>query len=55
MTVGRQEKGGEAIAVMNLDGQPPAEAIEQVAKHPQVGSVSVVNLPPMGDMPTWFA
>jgi len=55
MTVGRQEKGGEAIAVMNLDGQPPAEAIEQVAKHPQVGSVSLVNLPPMGDMPTWFA
>lgn len=55
MTVGRQEKGGEAIAVMNLDGQPPAEAIEQVAKHPQVGSVSLVNLPPMGDMPSWFA
>lgn len=55
MTVGRQEKGGEAIAVMNLDGQPPANAIEQVAAHPQVGSVSVVNLPPMGDMPGWFA
>ena len=55
MTVGRQEKGGEAIAVMNLDGQPPSEAIEQVAKHPQVGSVSLVNLPPMGDMPSWFA
>ena len=55
MTVGRQEKGGEAIAVMNLDGQPPAEAIEQVANHPQVGSVSLVNLPPMGIMPGWFA
>ncbi|MCY2936858.1 MAG: phosphoglycerate dehydrogenase [Planctomycetota bacterium] len=55
MTVGRQEKGGEAIAVMNLDGQPPAEAIEQVANHPQVGSVSLVNLPPMGNMPGWFA
>ena len=55
MTVGRQEKGGEAIAVMNLDGQPPAEAIEQVAKHQHVSSASVVNLPQMGDMPSWFA
>ncbi|MCE2804750.1 MAG: phosphoglycerate dehydrogenase [Gemmataceae bacterium] len=55
MTVGRQEKGGEAIAVMNLDGQPPAETINQVAKHPQVASVSLVKLPPMGDMPGWFA
>ncbi|MFM8931004.1 MAG: NAD(P)-dependent oxidoreductase, partial [Gemmataceae bacterium] len=55
MTVGRQEKGGEAIAVMNLDGQPPAETIEQVSKHPQVASVSLVKLPQMGDMPAWFA
>jgi len=55
MTVGRQEKGGEAIAVMNLDGQPPAETIDQVSKHPQVASVSLVTLPPMGDMPGWFA
>ena len=29
MTVGRQLPGGEAIAVLNLDSQPPDEAIKE--------------------------
>src|SRR6202022_842812 len=29
MTVGRQAAGGEAIAVLNLDSQPPDEAIAE--------------------------
>jgi D-3-phosphoglycerate dehydrogenase len=54
MTVGRQTAGGEAIAVLNLDSQPPEEAITEVRSHPQISSVSVVKLPPAGEMPAWF-
>src|SRR5262249_2903342 len=53
MTVGRQVPGGEAIAVLNLDSAPPEEAIKEVRTHPQISSVSVVKLPPAGQMPAW--
>jgi D-3-phosphoglycerate dehydrogenase len=54
MTVGRQVPGGEAIAVLHLDSQPPEEALKEVRAHPQISSVSVVKLPPAGEMPAWF-
>jgi D-3-phosphoglycerate dehydrogenase len=54
MTVGRQIAGGEAIAVINLDSQPPEEALKEVRAHPQVSSLSVVKLPGAGEMPAWF-
>ncbi|HMF19820.1 MAG TPA: phosphoglycerate dehydrogenase [Gemmataceae bacterium] len=54
MTVGRQIPGGEAIAVLNLDSMPPEEAIKEVRAHPQISSLSVVQLPPAGAMPAWF-
>jgi len=54
MTVGRQQPGGAAIAVLNLDGQPPEEAIKEVRAHPKISSLSVVKLPPAGEMPVWF-
>ncbi|HEV3119205.1 MAG TPA: phosphoglycerate dehydrogenase [Gemmataceae bacterium] len=54
MTVGRQQPGGEAIAILNLDTQPPEEAIKEVRAHPQISSLSVVKLPPAGEMPVWF-
>ncbi len=54
MTVGRQAPGGEAIAVLNLDAQPPEDAIKEVRQHPQISSMSVVKLPPAGEMPAWF-
>jgi D-3-phosphoglycerate dehydrogenase len=54
MTVGRQMPGGEAIAVLTLDSQPPEEAIKEVRAHPQISSLSVVKLPPAGQMPAWF-
>jgi D-3-phosphoglycerate dehydrogenase len=54
MTVGRQLPGGEAIAILNLDCQPPEEAIKEVRQHPQISSLSVVKLPPVGQMPAWF-
>jgi D-3-phosphoglycerate dehydrogenase len=54
MTVGRQQPGGEAIAVLNLDGTPSEEALQEVRSHPQISSLSVVKLPPAGQMPAWF-
>jgi D-3-phosphoglycerate dehydrogenase len=54
MTVGRQQAGGEAIAVLNLDNHPPEEALKEVCAHPQISSLSVVKLPPAGVMPPWF-
>jgi len=54
MTVGRQLPGGEAIAILNLDNQPPEEALREVRAHPQISSLSVVKLPPAGQMPAWF-
>jgi D-3-phosphoglycerate dehydrogenase len=54
MTVGRQTAGGEAIAVLNLDSPPSEEALKEVRAHPQVFSLSVVKLPPAGQMPPWF-
>jgi D-3-phosphoglycerate dehydrogenase / 2-oxoglutarate reductase len=54
MTVGRRAPGGEAIAVLNLDGTPPEEALKEVRAHPHITSVSVVKLPPAGQSPPWF-
>ena len=30
------------------------EALQEVRSHPQISSVSVVKLPPAGQMPPWF-
>ncbi len=54
MTVGRQLPGGEAIAVLNLDSQPPEAALNEVRAHAKITSLSVVRLPPAGEMPVWF-
>jgi D-3-phosphoglycerate dehydrogenase len=54
MTVGRQVPGGEAIAVLNLDAAPPEAALQEVRAHPKITSLSVVQLPPAGEMPPWF-
>jgi D-3-phosphoglycerate dehydrogenase len=54
MTVGRQMPGGEAIAVLNLDSPPPQEALDEVRAHEKISSLSVVQLPPPGQMPAWL-
>jgi D-3-phosphoglycerate dehydrogenase len=54
MTVGRQVPGGDAIAVLNLDSMPPEEALREVRAHAQISSLSLVKLPPAGEMPAWF-
>jgi len=56
MSVGRasDSPGGEAIGVLNLDGQPPAESLEEVLGHPDIESVSVIQLPAAGELPAWM-
>jgi D-3-phosphoglycerate dehydrogenase len=54
MNVGRQMPGGEAMGVLNLDSTPPEASLQEVRQHPQISSLSVVKLPPAGQMPAWF-
>lgn len=56
MSVGRsgQKPGGEAIGVLNLDQHPPDEAVEEVLNHPDITSVSIIDLPPAGQRPAWM-
>ena len=56
MTVGRAglTPGGPAIGVLNLDSTPSDEAIAAVRAHPKVEQVTVVRLPPAGEVPAWL-
>ena len=54
MTVGRQAQGGEAIGILNLDSPPPDEAVAAVKGHPQISNLTVVKLPPAGELPGWL-
>jgi D-3-phosphoglycerate dehydrogenase len=53
MAVGRATPGGQAVGILNLDGEPPAEALEAVRKLPAITSAVVVQLPPAGTLPRW--
>ena len=54
MNVGREQPGGEAIGVVNLDTVPSAEALEEVQAHPDILSVSLIKLPQRGVLPAWL-
>ncbi len=54
MNVGREQPGGEAIGVVNLDSIPPEEALEEVRKHPEITSTSLIKLPAAGENPPWL-
>lgn len=55
MAVGRlkNEPGGDAIAVLNLDNEPSAAALEDISKNDAVQHVQVVKLPPAGAPLPW--
>ncbi len=55
MNVGRQDQGGEAIGVVNVNSVPSAQALETVRQHPHILGLSVIKLPPMGEQPRWLA
>jgi len=54
MAVGRSGPGRDAIGILNLDVAPSAEAVAEVAAHPDIQRVSVVELPPAGQFPDWL-
>lgn len=54
MAVGRAAPGGEAVGVLNLDTEPPAEALAEVRALPAIISATVVHLPPAGELPGWL-
>jgi D-3-phosphoglycerate dehydrogenase len=56
MSVGRasNKPGGEAIGVLSLDAQPPAEAIAEVLALDSVMQAWIVKLPPAGHLPAWM-
>lgn len=56
MALGRErnEQGGNAVAVLNLDNEPSAEALAEVNSHPEVMGVELVKLPPAGAPLPWL-
>jgi len=56
MALGREhnEPGGDAVAVLNLDNEPSAEALEEVRRHGEVTGVELVKLPPAGAPLPWL-
>jgi D-3-phosphoglycerate dehydrogenase len=44
MSLSRDNAGGQALTVLNLDSVPPASVLEEVAKDPNISNVRVVKL-----------
>ena len=57
MALGRQanQPGGDSVAVLNLDSEPSAEALAEVAAHKEVNGVELVRLPPAGAGLPWMS
>jgi len=55
MNVGREHPGGEAIGVVNLDSIPSQEALDEVRRHPDILSTSLIKLPEPGATPPWLS
>ena len=56
MALGRErnEPGGDAIAVLNLDNEPDDETLAEVSAHQAVTSVQLVKLPKAGEPLPWL-
>jgi D-3-phosphoglycerate dehydrogenase len=44
MSLSRDEAGGKALTVFNLDSTPPAELLAEIAKDRDISNVHVVKL-----------
>lgn len=51
MALGREKNqpGGNAVAILNLDNEPSPAALEEVSKHPDVTGVQLVKLPGLNE------
>lgn len=56
MAVGRATSapGGNAIGILALDSQPPAEALSELLAMSEVDRAWVVKLPKAGELPSWL-
>jgi D-3-phosphoglycerate dehydrogenase / 2-oxoglutarate reductase len=56
MSVGRADNkpGGEAVGIICLDSQPPADALAEVLALEELNDAWIVKLPPAGELPTWL-
>ena len=54
MAVGRDRPGGDAIGILNLDGEPSADALTAVRKLPGISSALAIYLPLQEDLPAWL-
>lgn len=56
MALGREknEPGGDAVAVLNLDNEPSAAALAEVQQHTEVTGIELVKLPPAGAPLPWL-
>ena len=54
LALGRKVAGGEAVAVLNLDGAPTPESLAEVSKHDKVIRVETVQLPAAGAPLPWL-
>ena len=54
MALGRGEAGGEALAVLNVDSEPSAEAMAEIGQHADVTSLELVKLPVAGATLPWM-
>lgn len=54
MALGRHERGGDAVAIFNLDNEPSPEALKEVQNHPEVTGIELVKLPPAGAPLPWL-
>jgi len=56
MALGRErnEPGGDAVAVLNLDSEPSPAALDEVRRHAEVTGVEVVKLPLAGAPLPWL-
>lgn len=56
MALGRMtnEPGGDSIAVLNVDSEPPRELLDELAGHPEVKGIELVKLPPAGAPLPWL-
>ena len=44
MSLSRDTAGGHALTVLNLDSVPPAEAMDEIQRDPDISDVKVVKL-----------
>jgi len=56
MSVGRvsDQPGGQAVGVLSLDSQPPAEALRELLSLDAISRASIVKLPAANELPAWM-